>query len=77
MSSQHAMEKHFGSMQTYRSSEGRHLKIPYRGSLQTTINDYLGGLRSGCTYVGANRLELLEPNVTFRLVGQQFNSSFL
>ena len=77
MSSQHAMEKHFGSMQKYRSSEGRYLKIPYRGTLQTTVDDYLGGLRSGCTYVGAHRLELLEQNVTFRLVGQQFNSAFL
>ena len=77
MSSQHAMQKHYGSMQNYRSSEGRHLKIPYRGSLQHTVEDYLGGLRSALSYVGASRLELFEPNVTFRVVGQQFNSAFL
>jgi GMP reductase len=77
MSSTHAMEKHYGFKQNYRSSEGRHLKIPYRGALQSTVEDYLGGLRSALSYVGASRLELFEDNVTFRLVGQQFNSAFL
>jgi len=77
MSSQHAMEKHYGEKKKYRSSEGRHLRIPYRGALQDTVDDYLGGLRSACSYVGASRLDLFEQKVTFRVVGQQFNSAFL
>ena len=64
-------------MKKYRSSEGRHLKIPYKGPLQDTVDDYLGGLRSTCTYVGVDNLTKLENNTTFRVVGQQFNSKFL
>lgn len=76
MSSQHAMNKHYGEMKKYRSSEGRHLKIPYKGPLQDTVNDFLGGLRSACSYVGIDNLSYLSNNVTFRIVGQQFNSTF-
>jgi GMP reductase len=76
MSSQHAMNKHYGEMKKYRSSEGRHLKIPYKGPLQDTVNDFLGGLRSACSYVGVDNLSYLSNNVTFRIVGQQFNSTF-
>lgn len=76
MSSQHAMNKHYGEMKKYRSSEGRHLKIPYKGQLQDTVNDFLGGLRSACSYVGVDNLSYLSNNVTFRIVGQQFNSTF-
>ena len=77
MSSQHAMKKHYGEMKNYRSLEGRHLKIPYRGALQHTVDDYLGGVRSTCTYIGVDNIEKMADNTTFRIVGQQFNSSFL
>lgn len=77
MSSQHAMNKHYGAKQSYRASEGRHLKVPYRGALQDTVDDYLGGIRSTCTYVGAASIDKLAENTTFRVVGQQFNSTFL
>ena len=77
MSSHHAMKKHYGEMKNYRSSEGRHLKIPYRGALQNTVDDYLGGVRSACTYIGVDNIEKMADNTTFRIVGQQFNSSFL
>jgi len=50
MSSEHAMNKHYGQMAKYRSSEGREIKIPYKGPLENTILDYLGGVRSTCTY---------------------------
>lgn len=57
MSSKYAMEKHFGKMENYRSSEGAVLKIPYKGPLENTINDFLGGIRSTCTYIGADTIE--------------------
>ena len=63
-------------MASYRSSEGRSIKIPYKGALIDTVNDYLGGLRSTCTYVGANRVELLFEKVFFRVVSQQVNRVF-
>jgi GMP reductase len=77
MSSEHAMKKHYGSMKQYRSAEGRKLKVPYKGPLQNTINDFLGGLRSTCTYIGVADLSKLSDATVFRVVTQQFNSSFL
>ena len=77
MSSTHAMNKHYREMKKYRSSEGRYLKIPYRGSLQDTVDDFLGGLRSTCSYVGASSITKLAENTRFRIVGRQVNTSFL
>lgn len=63
MSSKHAMEKYFGKMANYRSSEGDVLKIEYKGSIDNTIHDLLGGIRSTGTYIGAEKLEDF-PNKT-------------
>ena len=49
MSSSTAMEKHSGGVANYRASEGKTVKIPYRGDLNNTIRDILGGVRSTCT----------------------------
>jgi GMP reductase len=65
MSSKHAMEKHYGKMNDYRASEGTVLKIKYKGALENTVNDYLGGLRSACTYTNSSTLEEFSKNVTF------------
>ena len=77
MSSQHAMEKHYGKMNNYRASEGRKLKIPYKGDLNHTISDYLGGLRSACTYIGAESIKDISKCTTFVLVTQQVNQHFV
>ena len=34
----------------YRSSEGKHVLMPYRGPVSHTVLDILGGIRSACTY---------------------------
>lgn len=65
MSSKHAMEKHYGGMEKYRASEGAVIKMKYKGALEDTVLDYLGGLRSACTYVNANDLETFRRNVRF------------
>jgi GMP reductase len=49
MSSSTAMVKHVGKVAEYRSSEGRTVELPYRGPLEPTVLDLLGGLRSACT----------------------------
>ena len=59
MSSETAMNKHVGGVAEYRASEGKTVEIPYRGHVDVTINDILGGVRSTCTYVGASRLKEL------------------
>lgn len=65
MSSNHAMEKYYGKMNDYRASEGTVLKIKYKGKLENTVNDYLGGLRSACTYVNSPTLAEFPDKVKF------------
>lgn len=76
MSSDTAMTKNQQEMANYRSSEGRTVKVPYRGDVQKTIQDILGGLRSTCTYVGARTLKELPRGTTFIRVQKQFNDVF-
>jgi len=77
MSSETAQKKHYGSMAKYRSSEGRVLKIPYKGSLYNTVADYLGGLRSTCTYINASCIKHMSKCTTFMQVNQQVNNSLV
>jgi len=65
MSSKAANDKHFGGLKEYRSSEGREVLVPYRGEVAKTIQDILGGIRSTCTYVGADELKRLNKCTTF------------
>merc|ERR1719424_2666851 len=76
MSSDTAMKKHAGGVAEYRSSEGKTVKVPYRGPIDETIRDILGGLRSACTYVGAGALRELSKRTTFIRVTQQLNTVF-
>ena len=76
MSSDTAMKKHHGGIADYRSSEGRTVMVPYRGPVDNTVRDILGGLRSTCTYVGAPSLKQLSKCTTFIRVSQQFNNVF-
>ena len=77
MSSSHAMKKNYGGVNNYRTGEGRCMKIKYRGALIDTISDFLGGLRSLCTYVNCENIEDLEYKTEFIRVGQQFNKSLI
>ena len=76
MSSTAAMEKHVGGVAEYRASEGKIVEVRYRGDVQTTLQDLLGGLRSACTYVGAPRLKELTKRTTFIRVAEQENRTY-
>ena len=76
MSSDKAQEKHYGKMEKYRASEGRVLKIPYKGDLNNTVLDYLGGLRSTCAYINAQSMKNMAKCTTFIRVSQQLNTVF-
>jgi len=76
MSSSTAMNKHAGGVAEYRSSEGKYVSVPYRGKIQDTVKDILGGIRSACTYVGAQKLRELSRRTTFIRVTQQINQIF-
>ena len=79
MSSSYAMKNNYAANNNsdYRSSEGRELKVDYRGSLKTTVENYLGGLRSTCTYTNSVNLEDLANNTKFIMVNNQYNSCLL
>jgi len=77
MSSDAANKKHFGGLKDYRSSEGREVLVPYRGAVDNTIQNILGGLRSTCTYVGAPTLKQLSKCATFVRANSQFNKVFV
>lgn len=76
MSSAEAMRRHRGRVDDYRASEGKSVDVPYRGPVDSTVLDILGGIRSTCTYVGAQRLKELSKRTTFIRVSQQLNEVF-
>ncbi len=77
MSSDTAMNKHHGGVAEYRSSEGRTVKVSYKGDIEPIVLDILGGVRSTCTYVGAPALKQLSKCTTFIRVTKQFNDVFV
>ena len=68
MSSDKAMKKYYGEVANYRTSEGKIIKKEYKGPVENTVKDILGGLRSACTYVGAKNIEDFSKLVKFVLV---------
>jgi len=76
MSSSTAMEKHSGGVADYRASEGKEVIVPYRGKVENTVKEILGGLRSACTYTGARRLKDLSKCTTFVKVNRQLNTVY-
>lgn len=76
MSSKSAMDKHAGGVANYRASEGKEVLLPYRGGVDNTIMDIMGGVRSTCTYVGAATLKELSKRTTFIRVMEQENNVY-
>ncbi|XP_067145003.1 GMP reductase 2-like isoform X2 [Centruroides vittatus] len=76
MSSATAMKMYHGGVAEYRASEGKTVEVPYRGNVEATLQDILGGLRSACTYTGAGKLKELPRRTTFIRVTQQANEIF-
>jgi GMP reductase len=76
MSSRIAMERYAGGVAAYRASEGKEVLVAYRGPVNNTLQDILGGVRSACTYVGAHKLKELTKRTTFVRVTQQLNEVF-
>jgi GMP reductase len=75
MSSETANNKHFGGLKNYRSSEGRTISIPHKGSMNEVISQVLGGVVSSCTYTGSLHLSNLPANGQFVRVNNVYNRS--
>jgi GMP reductase len=73
MSSTTAMEKYSGGVAKYRSSEGKTVKIAYKGPIETTILEIEGGIRSSMTYLGAKKIKDIPKCATFVKVSRQLN----
>ena len=73
MSSENAMKKHYGTVSKYRSSEGKCVKIKYRGRVADTLQNILGGIRSTMTYIGAHSMEEVYSKTEFIKVNNQAN----
>ncbi|GAB5359970.1 hypothetical protein AAMO2058_000587400 [Amorphochlora amoebiformis] len=76
MSSSTAMKKYSGKVANYRASEGKTIRVPYKGHVTYTVLDMLGGIRSACTYTGAATLDHLHDRCIFIRVPMQTNEVF-
>ena len=75
MASESAMNKH-NNHNSYGGAEGKTVKIPHRGKADDTVKDILSGIRSACTYVGANSLRTLSKCTTFVRVNKTHNTIY-
>lgn len=76
MSSKEAMDKFNGGQNNYRASEGRSVKVPYKGLIDDTLLEIMGGIRSSCTYVGTETLKDFSKCCTFARVNNTHNKLF-
>jgi len=76
MSSETAQSKHGDGLTGYRASEGKRVLIPYKGPVENTVKDILGGVRSACTYTGSVSLKELSKRTTFVRVNNQLNNVY-
>ena len=76
MSSDAAMRIHGSRKDGYRGAEGKVVSIPHKGSVNDTLTEILGGVRSTCTYIGARRIKDMCKCTTFVRVNQQVNNVF-
>ena len=75
MASKSAMTRH-DIHNAYRGEEGKTVEVSYRGKADDTVKDILSGIRSACTYVGANRLKTLSKCTTFVRVNNTHNTIY-
>ena len=76
MGSDRAMEIHGARKDGYRGAEGKEIKIPYKGKVEDTTTEIIGGVRSACTYIGATKIKDMPKCATFVQVLQQENQVF-
>ncbi|RBP16818.1 GMP reductase [Roseiarcus fermentans] len=76
MSSQTAMKRYAGGVAHYRAAEGKTVETPYRGPVEGTMAEIMGGVRSMMTYIGAAHLKEVSKRTTFVRVTAQTNDVF-
>ena len=73
MASESAMSRHNVPHREYRGVEGKTVEVEYKGPVDKTIVDILSGIRSACTYIGAEKLKSLSKCATVIRVNDTHN----
>ena len=76
-SSEVANKKHYGGLSDYRSSEGRKVRVKYRGKINDTILNILAAYEVAVLMLRAPSLKQLSKCTTFVRVSNQFNDSLI
>lgn len=76
MSSKNAMDKHHNGVAHYRTAEGKCVVVPYKGNANEIVQDIYGGIRSACTYIGANKIKDFGKKTTFIQVNNTHNKIY-
>tara|TARA_Y200000002_G_scaffold284941_1_gene238918 strand:+ start:10358 stop:11407 length:1050 start_codon:yes stop_codon:yes gene_type:complete len=76
MSSNAAMTKHGSRKDGYRGAEGKVVELPYKGAVNDTVTEILGGVRSAATYIGAKRIKDMPKCTTFVRVNNVVNKVY-
>ena len=76
MSSETAMKRYSGGVAHYRAAEGKTVETTYRGPVDNTMAEIMGGVRSMMTYIGATHLKEVPKRTTFVRVTAQTNDVF-
>jgi len=76
MSSKNAMDKHHNGVAKYRTAEGKCVTVPYKGKAEDILQDIYGGIRSACTYIGANKIKDFGKKTTFIQVNNTHNKVY-
>lgn len=75
MSSEDAQKQFYGTMASYKASEGRSaLKIKAKGPVESYLQNIEGGMRSNMSYIGAKRVKDIPKCTTFVRVNQTHNT---
>lgn len=75
MSSTVANNKYAGGLGWYKAPEGKVVKMPFKGSMMDTLQRIEGGIRSACSYIGAEKIDDMNKNGTFIMVNRQYNNA--
>ncbi len=75
MSSTIANNKYAGGLGWYKAPEGKVVKMPYKGNISDTLQRIEGGIRSTCSYIGAETIEEMNNKSTFIIVNRQYNNT--
>ena len=70
MSTHTAQEKFEDSQKSYRASEGTKITVLYKGSIDTVVQELLGGIRSCCCYIGSDSIKHMSRCGQFCRVNQ-------